>query len=77
MTLDSPGVVQLDTLVVPDMLGLRARYDDAAMIRVLPGRAKNSVRELVSDARAAPQGFHDEPWWISQTKPVRPYRCRR
>ena len=29
VTLDSPGVVELDTSVVPDVLGLRARYQNA------------------------------------------------
>ena len=57
--LDSPGVVKLDASVVPDILGLRAFYDDAKPVWVLPGRAQNSVRVLVPDARAKPQGFHD------------------
>ena len=38
--LDSPGVVKLDTSVVPDVLGLRAFYDNAELVRVLPGRAR-------------------------------------
>ena len=59
VTLDSPEVVALDTSVVPDVLGLRARYPDAKSTRVLPGRAQNSVRMLVLDARATPRGFHD------------------
>ena len=58
VTLDSPGVVQLDTSVVPDVLGLRARYQNAKPTRVLPGRAQNSVCVLVPDARATPRGFH-------------------
>ena len=57
--LESLGVVKLDTSVVPDVLGLRALYDDAEPIRVLPSRAQNSVRVLVPDARAMPRGFHD------------------
>ena len=43
VNLESPGVVELDTSVVPDVLGLRALYDDAEPIRVLPGMAQNSV----------------------------------
>ena len=31
------GVVVLDTTVVPDMLGLRAFNEEAALVRVLPG----------------------------------------
>ena len=57
--LDSPGVVKLDASVIPDVLGLRAFYDDAKPVRVLPGRTQNSVRVPVPDARAKPQGFHD------------------
>ena len=57
--LESPGVVKLDTSVVPDVLGLRAFYDDAESVWVLPGRAQNSVRVLVPDARVQAQGFHD------------------
>ena len=41
------------------VLGLRTLYGDAEPVRVLPGRAQNSVRVLVPDARAKPQGFHD------------------
>ena len=60
MTLDSLEVVVLDTSVVPDVLGLWARYPEAEPTRVLPGRAQNSVlRVLVPDAKATPQGFHD------------------
>ena len=35
VTLDSPGVVELDTSVVHDVLGLRARYQNAEPTRVL------------------------------------------
>ena len=56
MTLESPGVVELDT---SDVLGLRALYGNAEPTRVLPGRAQNSVCVLVPDARATPWGFHN------------------
>ena len=60
MTLDSPGVVVLDTSAVPDVyIGLRARNSNAEPTLVLPGRAQNSVRVLIPDDRAAPWGFHD------------------
>ena len=49
----------LDTSVVPDVLGLRALYEDAKLTWVLPGRAQNSVRVLVPDTRVKPRGFHD------------------
>ena len=44
VTLDSPGVVVLDTLCVPDVLGLRTRDADAEPVRVLPGRAPSVFR---------------------------------
>ena len=43
VTLDSPGVVVLDTTCVPDVLGLRTRYDDAETVRILQGKARESV----------------------------------
>ena len=54
MTLESPGVIELDTSVVPNVL-----YENAELTRVLPGRAQNSACVLVPDARATPRGFHD------------------
>ena len=57
--LDSPGVVTPDTSVVPDVLGLKAFYDEAEPVRVLPGNVENIVRVLVPDARAEPRGVHD------------------
>ena len=59
VNLESSGVVKLDTSVVPDVLGLKALYDDAEPVRVLPCRAENVVRVLVPDARPEPRGFHD------------------
>ena len=43
VTLDLPGVFVLDTACVPDVLGLRTRYPDAAPVKVLKGRAQESV----------------------------------
>ena len=59
VTLDSPGVVELDTSVVSDVLGLRVRYQNAGPTRGLNVRAQNSIRVLAPDARAVPLGFHD------------------
>ena len=42
VTLDSPGVFVLDTACVPDILGL-TRYPDAEPVKVLQGRAQESV----------------------------------
>ena len=57
--LNSPGVVLLDTTIVPDVLGLHAFNEEAALVRVLPGASLNIVRVLVPDDRAEPRGFHD------------------
>ena len=54
--LNSPGVVILDTTVVPDVIGLHAFNDEAALVRVLPGVSSNIVRILVPDDLS---GFHD------------------
>ena len=56
--LESLGVEKLDTSVVPYVLGLKAFYDDAEPVRVLPSRAENVVRVLVLDTRVEPRGFH-------------------
>ena len=57
--LDSPGVVALNTSVVPDVAGLNAFYADAEPVWVLPSMAENIIRVLVPDDRAEPQVFHD------------------
>ena len=59
VTLVSPGVVALDPSYVPDVLGLRTRNADAELLRVLPGRAQDSVQVLIPDANTAASGFHD------------------
>ena len=59
VNLESSGVVELDTSVVPDVLGLRALFENAEPTRVLPVRAQHSVRVFVPEARATPMGFHD------------------
>ena len=59
MTLDSPGVFVLDAAYVPDILGLRTRYPDAEPVKVLQGRARESVCVLIPDAKVTDCGFHD------------------
>ena len=59
MDLTSPGVVVLDTTVVPDVVDLPAFDDRAPVVRVLPGDFGNTVQVLVPDIRAEPRGFHD------------------
>ena len=57
--LTSPRVVVLDTTVVPDVVGLHAYEDKAALFRVLSGDFLNIVRALVPEDREAPCSFHD------------------
>ena len=57
--LTSPGVVVLDTTVVPDVIGLHAIDDQAALVCVLPSDFPNIFRVLVPDDRAEPRGLHD------------------
>ena len=59
MDLSSPGVVTLDTTIVPDVFGLHAFDHRAPAVRVLPGKFSNTVRVLVLDVNVAPVGFHD------------------
>ena len=59
VTLDSPGVFVLDSAHVPDVLGLRTRYPDAAPVKVLKGRAQESVQVLIPDMKGTDRGFHD------------------
>ena len=57
--IDSPGIVALDTSVVPDVVGLKAFYANAEPVQVLPGMPKNIIRVLVPDDRTETRGFHD------------------
>ena len=59
VTLDSAGVFVLDTAYVPDVLGLRTRYHDAAPVKVLKSRVRESVRFLIPDAKGTDRGFHN------------------
>ena len=54
VSLDSPGVVVLDTSAVPDVIGLRARNNNTEPTRCYLGESRT-----VPNDRAAPWGFHD------------------
>ena len=43
----------------PDVLGLRTRYADAEMVRVMQGRARESVQVFIPDTNVGDRGFHD------------------
>ena len=57
--LNSPGVVVLDTTIVPDMFGLHDFNDEVVLVWVLTGASPNIVRVLVPDDRTEPRAFHD------------------
>ena len=57
--LDSPGVFELDTTVIPDVLGFRALVHDAAPVRGMRGRTDGSDRVLIPNAKEFDRGFHD------------------
>ena len=59
VNLASPGVVILDTTIVPDVVGLHAFDDQATLVRVFPDDFPNIVRVLVPDHSAESRGFHD------------------
>ena len=57
INLDSDGLLDLD--MVPDVIGLSGRRPEAAVCRILQGRAVRSVRALVPDPRGLERNFHD------------------
>ena len=59
VTLDSTRAYDLNTTFVPDVLGLRARRSEAAVVKVMTGRDSRSVRVLVLDEKMKDRGFHD------------------
>ena len=59
VNLKTSGVVVLDITQVPDVVGLRALYDDVETVWVLPSTADNSFHILVPDTRAGPKVCHD------------------
>ena len=57
--LGSPGLFMLDTERIPDVLGLRTRCPEATPVKVMKGRAPESVRVLIPDDKEPDRGFHD------------------
>ena len=58
-TLNWPGVFELDTDSLPDVLGLSTWHPDAAPVRLLLGRTEGSVSVLIPDKKELDWGFHD------------------
>ena len=59
VTFNSPGMYVLDTTYVPDVLGLRTHFPGAETVKVLHGRAEESVQVLFPDDKVTGRGFHD------------------
>ena len=57
--MDSAGLHELDIENMPDVLGLRVRQPEAAVICVMTGRDSWSVQALVPDGKVLDRGFHD------------------
>ena len=57
--LGSPGVVDLDLSLIPDVFGLQAFDDKLPLTRMLPGSNPCELRLLLSDSKIGMDGFHD------------------
>ena len=61
VTLGSAGLYDLDTNYISDVLGLRARRPEEAVVKVMSRKDNQSVRVLIPDENVGYQGFHDVP----------------
>ena len=59
VTLGSAGLYDLDTRYIPDVLGLRARRPEAAVVKVMSRKDNWCVQVLIPDENVGNQGFHD------------------
>ena len=57
VTLDSAGAYDLNMACVTDVLGLRARRPEVAVVKVMTGHDNRSVRMLVPDEKMKRPGF--------------------
>ena len=57
--LQTLGVVDLDTSIMPDVFGLREFDRSKPVVWVLPGDFSNTIRMLMPDVSATPVAFHD------------------
>ena len=68
VNLESPGVVELDTSVVPDVLGLRALYDDGKLIWVLGFPLRDASGYDQSDRSGSLNGGY--VWPVATLAPI-------
>ena len=73
VNLQSEGIYKLNTISLPDVLGLHVRQPGAAVIRVLTGRDSRSVRALVPDDNVVDRGFHSDGDADVAASAVRPH----
>ena len=59
VTLSSAGLFNLDTKRLPDILGLRARQPEAAVMKVMSIPNNRCIRVLIPDENVGHGGFHD------------------
>ena len=59
VTLGSARLYDLATSYIPDVLGLRARRPEAAVVKVMLRKDNRFVRVLIPDENVGHQGFHD------------------
>ena len=58
LMLDSSGLFMLDAAHIPDVLGLQTWYPEAAPVKVMKGRAPESVCVLIPDDKEPDRGFY-------------------
>ena len=59
VTLGSAGLYDLDMRYIPDVLSLRARWPEAAVVKVMSRKDNRCVRVLIPDENVGHQEFHD------------------
>ena len=59
LTLGSPGLYDLDTSSIPDVLCLRAQRPGAAVVKVMSRKDNRCVWVLIPDENVGHKGFHD------------------
>ena len=59
VTLGSAGLYDLDTRYIPEVLGLRARWPETEVVKVMSRKDNRCVRVLIPDQNVGHKGFHD------------------
>ena len=59
VTLGSAELYDLDTMYIPDVFGLRARWPEVEVVKVMLRKDNQCVRVLIPDENVGHKGFHD------------------